>query len=113
MKSALVGSLAGALVFAALRLVTAQTALSVTQFHQNQRGYVGSMVQITGVARNIRQEMKKVNGREVPYIKLNLYEDDVKGKKSRYYVYVALPTSQMKSAINEGDNAAIVGKMQW
>jgi hypothetical protein len=109
----MIGAFSGALMFAALHLVTAQTVLTIQDFHRSSRSYVGTQVQITGLAYGVHQSIKRVNGVDVPYISLNLHEIDNKGRKGKYYVYVYLPASEMKTTINEGDRAAIAGTIQW
>ena len=112
-KTICVGAASGAVAFAILTAVQAQTSLTVAQFHSNQKAYVGSSVTITGMAKNIRSETKKRNGIDVAYTTLNLYEMDAKGKQKPYYVYVSLPTSAFSGTPADGATASITGTMKW
>lgn len=115
MKGILWGLLSGALVFLGLEAVRAQqqVVLTVAQYHSNSKLYVGRVVEISGMAKSIRNEMRRKDGQDIPYTKLNLYEVDAKGKKGNYYVYVALPTSQFRSLPADGDMATIIGPIKW
>jgi hypothetical protein len=114
LKAAAIGALAGGLTFFALGAVTAQTVLSVAQVRSNPKAYVGNgTVQVTGLAYGIRSDSRKLNNQAVPYIKLNLYEQDSKGNKGSHYVYVAIPASQFASVPAEGQLATITGPLKW
>lgn len=102
-----------ALLLLAAGGASAQTVLSVKDFHRSSKTYVGGSVQMTGLAYNIRQEIKRRNGRDVPFTSFNLYEADAKGKKGKYYVFVSIPASSFKSPVIEGDPATITGAIQW
>lgn len=91
----------------------AQTVVSVSDFHRSAKTYVGSAVQISGVAYNIRQETKRRGGKDAAYTSFNLFETDAKGKKSRYYVFVSIPSSSFKTPLTEGEPAVITGPIQW
>jgi len=114
-KSAAVGALAGALVFLALSAVKAQQALNVADIRANPKAYVntGNAYQVTGVASFVHSSSRYVNGQNVPYIKLSLYELDAKGRKGSHYVYVSLPANNFVSVPTEGQMATITGPMKW
>ena len=112
-KSMIIGSLAAVLVFISLNALKAQSVLTVQEVHRSARTYVGTNVQINGLAYNIRSESKNQNGVETPYTKFNLYEADSKGRKGKYYVAVSLPSSSFKINIVEGGPVAIVGTLKW
>lgn len=92
---------------------SAQTVMTVAEFHRGAKQHVDTTVQLSGVAYNIRQEIKHRGGRDVPYTSMNLYELDGKGRKGKYYVYVSIPTSSLKGALAEGDAAVITGAIHW
>jgi hypothetical protein len=112
-KSIVCGAAAGVVAFFGLSALKAQTVLTVRDYHHNQKAYVGSQVEITGIATNIRQVTKRVNNQDVPYTSLNLNEQDNKGRKGKYYVWVSIPSRQFTTQINDGDPARIVGTMKW
>jgi len=112
-KAALIGGLAGAVVFFILAGVRAQIALTVAEVRADAKRYVGTNVQVTGMAQGVRSDTKKINGRTVPYTKLNLYEVDSKGHKGSHYIYVSLPTSDFTSTPVNGGMAAITGPLKW
>ncbi|MBI3552336.1 MAG: hypothetical protein HY077_07445 [Elusimicrobia bacterium] len=113
-KSLALGALSGALVFCALRVVMADPqSITVAQLHTNARAYVGTVATVTGLAYYIKPETRMKNGQSVPYTKLSVYEVDAKNKKGKYYVYVAIPTSEFKFMPAEGDSVAITGKIDW
>jgi len=112
--SVVVGALAGALTFFALTAVKAQTVLTVAQLRSNPKLYVGvGTVAVTGMASGIRSDSRKINGQMVPYVKINLYELDSKGKKGSHYVYVAMPASGFSTAPVEGQMTTITGPVKW
>lgn len=112
-KSVLIGGLTGAVVFFILVAVRAQSTLTVAQFHANARAYVGASVQVTGLAKHIREESKTRNGVKVPFTTLDLYEVDSKGKQKNYYIYVSLPTGVFSSMPEDGVMASITGAIKW
>jgi hypothetical protein len=112
-KAALIGSLSGAVMFFALGALKAQTALTVADVKTNPKAYVGSSVSVTGLAWSVRSETKVKDGQPVPYVKLNLYELDKKGKKGSRYIYVALRASNFNSVPVEGQMATITGPLKW
>jgi len=112
-KSMLIGGLTGAVAFFILVAARAQSILTVSDFHANAKAYVGSNVQVTGMAKNIRSETKTVNGVRVPRTVLNLYELDPKGKQKSYYIFVSLPTSAFSSMPVDGALATITGTIKW
>ncbi len=112
-KAALIGGLAGAVVFFILAGVRAQSALTVADVHANSKQYVGTNVEVLGMANNIRSDTKTVNGRKVQYTKLNLYEVDSKGRKGSHYIYVALPTGNFTSMPVNGQMTSITGPLKW
>lgn len=107
-KSALVLPFLSLAVFA-----PAQTVLTVKEFHRSSKTYVGSSVQMNGLAYNIRQETKKRAGRDVAFTSFNLYETDSKGNKGKYYVFVSIPSDSFKTPLTEGQPASITGPIQW
>lgn len=113
LKSVGVGALAGALVFLGLGAVKAQTALTVAQIETNARAYVGGMVAVTGMVSSVRTETRSVKGAQVPYVKLNLYKVDGKGRKQSRYIYVALPASSFQTMPIEGQMMEITGPLKW
>ncbi len=113
LKSILAGAAAGALVFFGLSALKAQAVLTVKEYHSSPRTYVGTQVQITGLAHNIRTATRRYRGQDVPYVYLDLYEQDAKGDRGKYYVWCAIPASQLKNQINEGDSAQVTGTMKW
>lgn len=113
LKSAAIGALAGALVFFTLSAVKAQQTLTVNELHRNPKPYVGSTVAITGLVANVRSATKRVNGKDVPWTRLNLYETDNKGRKGSHYVYVSLPSANFTPAPNEGDRMTVTGPLKW
>jgi hypothetical protein len=112
-KSVLIGGLTGVVVFFVLVAVRAQSTLTVSDFHANSKTYVGSLVSVSGLARNIRSETKKRNGVDVPFTTLNLYEVDSKGKQRSYYIYVSLPSSAFSASPADGVMATITGNIKW
>ena len=112
-KAAVVGALSGAVMFFGLGVLKAQTALTVAQVKANPKLYVGSSVQVTGLAWSVRSDTRKRNGQMIPYVKLNLYELDAKGRRGSRYVYVALPASAFTSMPVEGQMATITGPLKW
>ncbi|MFI5347636.1 MAG: hypothetical protein ACHQ51_14775 [Elusimicrobiota bacterium] len=112
-KSVGVGALSGALVFFALTAVKAQQSLTVNDLRANPKLYVGNTVAITGLVSGVRSEMKKINGQQVPWTKLNLYERDAKGRKGSHYVYVSLPAANFTPTPNEGDQMTVTGPLKW
>ena len=112
-QTAAAGALAGFLLLLGVRTLMAQTVVTVNDFHRNSKSYVGSNVQISGIAYSIRQEIKQRNGQGVAYTTFNLYENGAKGKKGKYYVFVSIPASSFKTPITEGDPATITGPIQW
>ncbi len=113
LKTALIGALAGGLTFFALSAVKAQTVLTVAQIEQSSKTYVGTTVQVTGLASSVRSDNRYVNGKNVAYVKLNLYKLDGRGRKGSRYIYVALPASQFTSIPVEGRMATITGPLKW
>ena len=115
LRPAAVGALAGVLAFGTLTAVKAQQNLTVAQVHHDPKAYVnnGQTYAVTGLAVNVRRENRRVSGRDVPYVKLNLYDVDAKGRKGSHYVYVALPVSDFQSVPVEGQMAVITGPMKW
>ena len=114
LKTVVVGALAGAITFIALSAVRAQTVLTVAQLRSNPKAYVGNgEVAITGMASSIRSDKRRVNGQDIPVIKLNLYELDTKGRKGSHYVYAVVPASQFSSVPVEGGMATITGPLKW
>lgn len=113
LKAAAVGTLAGAAVFFALGAVKAQTALTVADVESNSRAYVGTTVQVTGLVQSVRSDHRRINGADVPYIKLNLYKLDKKGNKGSRYIYVALPASAFQTMPVEGQMMAVTGPLKW
>jgi hypothetical protein len=112
-KTLLVGAAAGAAVFFALDAVRAQAVLTVAQLELNSKLYVGTTVEVTGMVSGVRSETRQVNGAPVPYVKLNLYKVDNKGRKASRYVYVALPATSFKAMPVEGQMMAITGPLKW
>ena len=112
-KAVLIGSLSGAVMFLALGVLKAQTALTVADVKMNPKAYVGTTVSVTGLAWSVRSETKSKNGQAVPYVKLNLYELDKNGKKGSRYVYVALRASNFNAVPIEGQMATITGPLKW
>ena len=114
LKAVVVGALAGAATFLALSAVRAQTVLTVAQVRSNPKAYVATgVVQVTGLASSIRSDTRRINGQEVPVIKLNLYELDSKGRKGSHYVYAVVPADQFSSLPVEGGMATITGPLKW
>jgi hypothetical protein len=113
LKSAGIGALAGALVFLGLSAVKAQTALTVAAVESNAKAYVGTTVAVTGLVSNVRTDSRSVNGAQVPYVKLNLYKVDSKGRKQSRYIYVALPASAFQTMPIEGQLMEISGPLKW
>lgn len=104
---------AAALLLLAALTAAAQTVLSVKDFHRSSKTYVGNSVQVTGLAFNVRQELKRRNGQDVAFTSFNLYEVDAKGKKGKYYIYVSIPAGSFKTPLEEGGSATITGAIQW
>jgi len=103
-----------ALAFALLSLAHAQTALSVRDLHQNVKQYVGHEVQVTGLAGPIRHEQKMHNGTNVEYVTFALNEQDAKGKKTGYNVWISLPLSDFNgTAPTENSNVTVTGVPKW
>jgi hypothetical protein len=114
LKTVVVGALAGAVTFFVLSAVRAQTVLTVAQVRSNPKAYVGNgEVAVTGMASSIRSDTRKINGQDVPVIKMNLYELDSKGRKGSHYVYAVVPASQFSSVPVEGGMATITGPLKW
>jgi hypothetical protein len=107
------GALSGLLVFLGLTAVKAQSVLTVAQLETNTRAYVGTTVQVTGLVQNVRNDTRRVNGKDVPYVKLNLYKVDGKGRKAARYVYVSLPAKDYQSPPVEGQMMAVTGPLKW
>jgi len=112
-KTAVIGGLSGTVVFVVLMAARAQTIATVSDVRANPKQYVGSSVQVTGLAQGIRTDTKLVKGSKVPYTKLNLYEVDAKGRKGSHYIYVALPTSDFSTTPVEGEMARVTGTLKW
>src|SRR5579885_2768595 len=93
LKSVLAGALAGAFVFGVLSAARAQLSLTVDDVRHEPKRYVGTQVQVTGIAKYVRTAAKTVSGRKVPYVKLSLYGTDAKGRPGDHYIYVFLPES--------------------
>lgn len=113
LKSAAVGALSGAFVFAALTVAFAQRALTVSDVRSNGKAYVGSVTTVSGLAYYVRQETRKRNNQQTPYVKLSLYETDSKGNKGSHYVYVALPASSFAFMPSEGQSLNVTGPLKW
>lgn len=113
LKAVAAGALAGALTFLGLNAVKAQAVLTVAQVEQNPKAYVGGTVQVTGYVSGVRSDTRKINGENVPYVKLNLYKVDNKGRKASRYIYVALPASSFQTMPVEGQMMAITGPLKW
>jgi len=113
LKAALIGAFVGAVVFFALDAVKAQADLSVAQIEQNAKMYVGTTVQVTGMISGVRTESRSINGQQVPYVKLNLYKVDNKGRKASRYIFVALPAASFTTMPVEGQMMAITGPLKW
>jgi hypothetical protein len=113
LRAAGIGMLSGALVFVGLRHLGAQTVLRVADFHRNSKAYVGTTIQVTGVAGSVKLENKKVGSDNVPYAKFCLYEQDSKGKKTKYYIWVSIPAESFQNPPKEGDDVTITGLAQW
>jgi hypothetical protein len=113
LKAVAVGALCGLLVFLGLSAVTAQSVLTVAQLETNPRAYVGTTVQITGLVQNVRNDTRRINGKDVPYVKLNLYKVDAKGRKAPRYVYVSLPAKDYQTPPVEGQMMAVTGPLKW
>jgi hypothetical protein len=113
LKAALIGAFAGAMIFFALDAVKAQANLTVAQIEQNSKMYVGTTVQVTGMVSSVRSSKRNVNGYPTPYVMLNLYKVDAKGRKANRYVYVALPATSFQTMPIEGQMMAITGPLKW
>jgi hypothetical protein len=114
LKAAAVGILAGALTFFALTAVKAQTVLTVAQVRSNPKAYVGNGdVAVTGMASSIRSDKRRINGQDVPVLKMNVYELDNKGRKGSHYVYAVVPSSQFSAVPEEGGMVTITGPLKW
>ena len=114
LKTIIIGALAGAVTFFALSAVRAQSMLTVAQLRSNPKAYVGvGDVQVTGLASSIRSDTRRINGQDVPVIKLNLYELDSKGKKGSHYVYAVVPAKAFSSLPVEGGMATVTGPLKW
>jgi hypothetical protein len=113
LKTIVVGAAAGAAAFVALSAVS-QTVLTVAQVEQNSRAYVGTTVEVTGLVQSVRSDTRTVNGARIPYVKLNLYKVDAKGRKGTRYIYVALPADSFKGGMPvEGQMMSITGPLKW
>ncbi len=64
-RFAVAGSLTGVLILLDVQAVMAQAVVTVKDFHRSAKTYVGNGVQITGLSYNIRQELKKREGRNL------------------------------------------------
>jgi hypothetical protein len=113
LKTLVVGAAAGAATFFALSAVRAQAVLTVAQIEQNAKAYVGTTVQVTGWVSGVRTDTRSVNGQQVPYVKLNLYKVDSKGRKQSRYIYVALPSASFQTLPVEGQMMSITGPLKW
>jgi len=114
LKTIIVGALAGAVTFFALSAVKAQSLLTVAQLRSNPKAYVGiGDVQVTGMASGIRSDTRRINGQNVPVLKINVYELDSKGRKGSHYVYAVVPSSQFNSIPAEGGMVTITGPLKW
>lgn len=113
LQTVVAGALAGALIFFGLNAVKAQTVLTVAQVEANSKLYVGTTVQVTGLVSGVRSETRNVRGIATPYVKLNLYKLDNKGKKASRYIYVALPASSFQTMPVEGQMMAVTGPLKW
>ena len=114
LKTVVVGTLAGALTFFALSAVRAQALLTVAQLRSNPKAYVGNgEVQITGMAKYVHSETRKINGQVVPVYKISLYELDAKGRAGSHYVYCVVPASQFTSVPAENAMVTITGPLKW
>ena len=114
LKAVVVGALAGAATFFALSAVRAQAVLTVAQVRSNPKAYVATgIVQVTGLVSGVRTDTRRINGEDVPVIKLNLYEQDSKGRRGSHYVYVVVPANQFSSLPVEGGMATITGPLKW
>ena len=111
LKFVIVGALIG--ICFTLGAVKAQQALQVSDVEVNAKQYVGSVVQVTGMISGVRSETRNVAGQPVPYVKLNLYKVDNKGRKASRYIYVALPASSFQTMPIEGQMMAITGPLKW
>ena len=112
LKTLAVGALAGAATFLALS-AGSQAVLTVAQVEQNPRSYVGTTVQVTGLVQSVRTSTRSVNGKSVPYVMLNLYKVDNKGRKASRYIYVALPSGSFATVPVEGQMMSITGPLKW
>ncbi len=115
LRSAAVGALAGVLAFGTLCAVKAEQNLTVAQVHHDPKSFVnnGQTYAVTGLAQSVRHKTRRIGGKDVPYVMLDLYEVDAKGKKGSHYVYVALPAADFQSVPVEGQMAVITGPMKW
>ncbi|MDE2141289.1 MAG: hypothetical protein KGJ84_02605 [Elusimicrobia bacterium] len=112
LKTFAVGALAGAAAFLALS-AGSQTVLTVAQVDQNVRAYIGTTAQVTGLVQSVRSATRTVKGRSIPYVQLNLYKVDAKGRKTGRYIYVALPSSSFQSMPVEGQMMSVTGPLKW
>lgn len=113
LKTVVIGALAGAAAFAALGTLKAQSVLTVAQVESDPRVYVGTRVQVTGLAEAVRTKTRRVNGKDVPYVMLDLHKVDAKGRKTPRYIYVALPAADFQTAPVEGQMMAVTGPLKW
>jgi hypothetical protein len=111
-KAVLIGGFSGAVVFFILSAAKAQTILNVADVHANPALYIGSNVQVTGIAKSIRLISKTGFGRKVPYTVLDLYEMDAKGRRGSHFIYVSVPTSAYSAAPIDGQMATITGTLK-
>lgn len=110
LKSAGIGLLSGALAFAALSLAHAQQTLTVREVHQNVKAYVGREVTLTGLCGKVRHETRK--GED--WVLFGVQEQDAKGKKTGYNVWITLPLSAFNGqAPVENSNVSVTGQLEW
>jgi hypothetical protein len=110
----LTGALSGAAVFALLTLAHAQAVLSVHDLRGNPKAYVGREVKVTGLAGQVKLVDKRVGAEFVSYAQFGLYEQDAKGRKTGYHVWISLPVSAFQGQPpTENSRVEITGVPKW
>jgi hypothetical protein len=109
-RSALIGSVCGALVFALLSLAHAQQQVTVRDIRHNPKAYVGQQVTVTGLVGTVHRETK--NGED--WVSFGIQEQDAKGKKTGYNVWVHLPVSAFQGqAPLDNSTVSVSGELKW
>lgn len=110
LKSAGIGALSGALAFALLSLAHAQQQITVNDIRHNPKNFVGHEVTVTGLAGTVRHETKK--GED--WVSFGIQEQDARGKKTGYNVWVHLPVSAFSGTVPiENSNVSVTGELKW